>query len=61
MFGKCPLNLFLMEDVWLRLDGLSCQLQETKLTIHHSDKNAYSCMDVILAMQVLSASVVRMI
>ncbi|KAL7529971.1 hypothetical protein ACHAWF_003181 [Thalassiosira exigua] len=54
-YGLCPVDLHLIEDVWMRMDGLTCQLQATKLTVHHFDKNAYSRMNV------LSASVARMI
>lgn len=60
-YGKCPVNLGLVEDVWQRCDGASCQLQETKLSNEHFDKNAYSRMNVSLTMQVLSASVAKMI
>ena len=51
----------MVEDVWIQSDGMTGQLQETKLSIAHFDKNAYSRMNVSLAMQVLSASVARMI
>lgn len=60
-FGKCPVNLGMSQEVWEALGGLLCQLQETKLTIHHFLKNAFSRMSVSLAMQVLSASTAAMI
>ena len=60
-FGKCPINLSMVEDVWIESDGTSGQLQQTKLSFAHFDKNAYSRMNVSLAMQVLSASVASMI
>ena len=61
LFGKCPVNMKLIEDIWLELHGASGQLQETKLTIRHFDKNAHSRMNVSLAMQLLSASVALII
>ena len=45
--------LLCIEDIWLALGGGSSQLQETKLTNYHFDKNAFSRMNVSLAMQVL--------
>lgn len=60
-FGKCPIKLTMVEDVWIKSDGATGQLQETMLSFAHFDKNAYSRMNVSLAMQVLSASVARMI
>jgi hypothetical protein len=60
-YGKCPLTLWLIENVWRAMGGDTCQLQETKLTIHHFHKNAYSRMNVSLAMQILSLSVAMMI
>ena len=43
------------------MDGGTGQLEESKLSIHHFDKNAYSRMNVALAMQVLSATAASMI
>ena len=54
--GKVPMNLNMIEEVWLKTDGASGQLQATKLTAHHFEKNVYSRMNVLLTMQVLSAS-----
>jgi hypothetical protein len=51
----------MIEEVWLKCDGASRQLQSSKLTHRHFDKNAYSCMNVKLATQLLSQSTVEMI
>ena len=51
----------MIEEVWLKLDGASGQLQSTKLTSHHFKKNAYSRMNVSVATQLLSASTTAMI
>jgi len=59
--GKVPMNMGMIEEVWLKLDGASGQLQSTKLTSHHFEKNAYSRMNVSLATQLLSASTAAMI
>lgn len=60
-FGKCRVNLRMAFDIWKALGGDTNQLQETKLTIHHFIKNAFSRMNVSLAMQILSESVAVMI
>ena len=60
-FGKCPVNLGMIEEVWLEMEGATKQLQETKLSRQHFDKNAYSRMNVSLAMQVFSASVAKIL
>jgi hypothetical protein len=59
--GKVQMNLDMIEEVWLKSDGTSCQLQTTKLTSHHFEKNDYFQMNVLLATQVLSASTAAMI
>ena len=59
--GKVPMNLGMIEEVWLRSGGASGQLQATKLTTHNFEKNAYSRMNVSLATQLLSASTAAMI
>ncbi len=41
-FGQVPMNMGMVEDVWLKSDGASGQLHTTKLTLHHFEKNAYS-------------------
>ena len=51
----------MIEEVWLKCDGALGQLQSTKLTHRHFNKNAYSCMNVKLATQLLSNSTVDMI
>ncbi len=38
MYGKVPLNLQMIEEVWLKCDGASGQLQSSKLTSRHFDK-----------------------
>jgi hypothetical protein len=42
MYGKVPLNMQMIKEVWLKCDGASGQLQSSKLTSWHFDKNAYS-------------------
>jgi hypothetical protein len=51
----------MIEEVWLKCDGASGQLQSTELTARHFDKNAYSQMNVKLAKQLLSCSTIEMI
>ncbi len=61
MKGKVPINMQMIHEIWLKCNGASGQLQSTKLTSRHFDKNAYSCMNVKLATQLLSQSTVKMI
>ena len=61
MYGKVLVNMGMVEEVWLKCDGASGQLQSTKLTLRHFDKNAYSRMDAKLATQLLSQSTVELI
>ena len=61
MFGKCPVNLDLIEDVWVVTDGLSSQMQATRLTMGHFDKNAFSRMNVAYGAQILSLSTATMV
>ena len=51
----------MIHEIWLKCDGASRQLQSTKLTSRHFDKNAYSRMNVKLATQLLSQSTAKMI
>ena len=51
----------MIEEVGLKCDGASRQLQSSKLTSWHSEKNAYSRMNVKLATQLLLQSTVEMI
>ena len=51
----------MVEEIWLKCDGSSGQLQSSKLTYRHFDKNAYSRMNVNLATQLLSRSTVEVI
>ena len=61
MYGKVPVNMGMVEEIWLKCNGSSGQLQSSKLTSRHFDKNAYSRMNVSLATQLLSRSTVEMI
>ncbi len=61
MYGKVPVNMGMVEEIWLKCNGASGQLQSTKLTSWHFDKNAYSQMNVKLATQFLWQSTVEMI
>jgi hypothetical protein len=61
MYGKVPVNMGMVKEIWLKCDGSSGQLQSSKLTSQHFDKNAYSWMNVNLATQLLSSSTVEMI
>jgi hypothetical protein len=38
MYGKVPVNMGIVEEIWLKCDGLSGQLQSSKLTSRHFDK-----------------------
>lgn len=60
-YGKCPVNLGMGEEIWLKTGGATGQFHTTKLTVLHFDKNAFSRMNVSLATQFLSGSVARMI
>ena len=60
-YGKCFMNLQMVCNVWRALGGGTSQLQESKLTAAHFDKNAFSRMNVALAMQVFSSTVTEMI
>jgi hypothetical protein len=59
--GKVPISLNMIKEVWLKKEGASGQLHATKLSAHHFEKSAYSWMIVLLATQVLSASIAVMI
>ncbi len=43
MYGKVPVNMGMVEEIWLKCDGSSGQLQSSKLTSRHFDKNACKC------------------
>ncbi len=60
-YGKCPTNIKMIEEVWLKTGGATVQFHPTKLTIAHLDKNAHSRMNVSLAIQLLSSSVAALI
>ena len=60
-YGKAPMNLRMIEEIWLKMGGASGQLQATKLTKAHFDKNAFSRMNVKLSTQILSQSTAEMI
>jgi len=61
MYGKVPVNIGMVKEIWLKCDGASGQLPSTKLTSRHFNKNAYSWMNVKLVAQLLSHSTVEMI
>jgi hypothetical protein len=61
MYGKVPVNMGMVEEIWLKCNGASGQLQSAKLTSLHFDKNAYSRMNVKLVTQLLSQLTVEMI
>ena len=54
MYGKVPVNMGMVKEIWLKCNGASGQLQSTKLTSRHFDKNAYSRMIVKLVRSRLS-------
>jgi hypothetical protein len=56
-----PLNLWMIQNCWEATDGRSLRMQDTKLTMRHFVKDAFSRMKVYLATQVVSDSVVQMI
>jgi hypothetical protein len=60
-YGKVLINMQMIEEVWLKCNDASGQLQSTKLTSQHFDKIAYSRMNVKLATQLLSQSTIDMI
>ncbi len=60
-FGKAPVNLNMIEDIWMRMGGASGQLHSTKLTRQHFEKDLFSWMNMKFLIQILSASVVDMI
>ena len=57
--GKC-INLRMIEQLWLDVGGATNKLNDHNLTGAHFDKDNWAKMRVYLAVQVLSASVVRM-
>ncbi len=61
MYGKLPLNMQMIEEVRLKCDGASGQLQSSKLTSRHFHENAYSWMNVKLATQLLLQPTMEMI
>lgn len=59
-YGQCPMSLKMVETCWLATGGGTVQMDATKLSAQHFNKDNNSRMDVPLAMQVLSASTARM-
>ena len=59
--NRYPINLRMLEGVWQALGGGKFHLSECKLGWQHFLKDAYSRMNVSLAVQVLSDTVVIMI
>jgi hypothetical protein len=41
-YSIVPINMHMIEEVWLKCDGALVQLQSMKLKTRHFDKNAYS-------------------
>ena len=57
-----PLCLAMIRGAWESLGCLELgQIRESKLTLQHVEKNAFSRMNVRLAVQVVSQSVVRLL
>jgi hypothetical protein len=53
-YGNAPMQM--IKEIWLNCDGVSDQLQITKLTAQHFEENTYSQMSVSLAAQLLLQS-----
>jgi hypothetical protein len=51
----------MIEEVWLKCDGASGQLQSIKLIAWHFDKSTFTLMNLELPTQVLSGSAIEMI
>ena len=60
MFKKCPMHIGLAKDCWIAMGGGTNQLQSTSLTMYHFIKDNNSRMICSLSLQILSASVARM-
>jgi hypothetical protein len=58
---KQPMNLRMIQLVWEGTQGRTTRLQDTALTMGHFVKDAYSRMNVQLAVQVLSSRVVALL
>jgi hypothetical protein len=41
-FGKAPVNLNMIEDIWMKMGGASGQLHSTKLMRQHFEKGSFS-------------------
>jgi len=59
--GGFAMSLKLIQEIWERDRMTSNTIRTTKLTIEHFEKNPWSRMRVFLAMQICSASVVKLI
>jgi hypothetical protein len=59
--GQVPMNMGMIEYVWLKSGGATVQLQATKLTSNHFVKNVYLQMNESLATQLLLAATAAMI
>eukprot|EP00978_Attheya_sp_CCMP212_P010737 scaffold26127_cov56-Attheya_sp.AAC.1 len=60
-FGDCPINTGAIMGVWKATGGFSHQQAATKLTMRHFVKDAWSRMNVSLAVQLLSKSTATML
>lgn len=47
-YGKVPMNMWMIQEIWMKCGGASGQLESTKLTAEHFEKNAFSRMNVKL-------------
>jgi hypothetical protein len=55
-----PLNLWMIQNCWEAMDGRSLRMQDTKFTMRHFHKDAFTRMKVYLSTQVMSGSTVQM-
>jgi hypothetical protein len=60
-YGNAPMNMQMIEEIWLKCDGASGQLQSFKLTTRHFEKNTYYWMNVSPATQLLLQSTAEII
>ena len=60
-FNGCPLSSKMIQDIWRKTnEGCHHRLMETKLSEKHFNKDGFSRINVSLATQLLSSSVVSM-
>ncbi len=56
MYGNAAIKMQMRKEIWLKCDGASGQLQSTKLTSFHFDKNTFSWINVNLVTELLYCS-----